>query len=229
MTKAAPRRRSEVGGYPRGEETRARIVAAALEVFGADGFDRGSTRAIAARAGVPPPALQYYFDSKEGLHRACAEFIIESFKAAMAPSMAAAEAALGAGGAAAALDALCGLLEAAVDYSVTSATTVARSRFLGRGQADGAGPAFPLIRDRISRPLFAMGVRLVGQATGRDPQAEETRLVATVVLSPLTAFHTNRENTLANLGWTDFRGPRLPLIKQVLRQHTQAALAPALP
>ncbi len=223
----SPRRRSDVGGYPRGVETRARIVAAALQVFGAEGFDRGSTRKIAAKAGVPPPALQYYFDSKEGLHRACAEFIIESYLHALSPALAQAERALSCGGAGEALEALCGVLEGVTDFSVTSADAVARSRFLGRGQADGAGPAFPLIRDQVSRPLHAICARLVGAASGRDPQAEETRLLTSAILSPLTAYHVNRENTLALMNWTDFRGQRLTLIKKVLREHTRAALGQA--
>lgn len=63
-------------GYQRGEETRARIVAAALKLFGEKGFDGASTREIAASAGVNAPALQYYFDSKEGVYLACVEHIV---------------------------------------------------------------------------------------------------------------------------------------------------------
>jgi AcrR family transcriptional regulator len=224
---AAPRRRSDAGGYPRGEETRGRIVAAALQVFGAEGFERGSTRQIAALAGVPPPALQYYFDSKEGLHRACAQFIIDNFTRALAPFYSAAEDALCAGDAGPALDALCDILGAIVEYSLTSPDAAARSRFIGRGQADGAGPAFPLIRDRLSRPLHWVCSRLVAAAAGGDPDDEVTRLRAMAILGPLTAFHANRANTLAIMDWADFGGERLTKIKAVLRAHTRAALGAA--
>ena len=91
---APPRRRPTDGGYARGEETRARIVDAAMQVFAAEGFARASTRRIAAEAGVNPPALQYYFDSKEGLHRACGELIIGHCSTIMQPAMEAGEAAL---------------------------------------------------------------------------------------------------------------------------------------
>ncbi|MHB8530173.1 MAG: CerR family C-terminal domain-containing protein [Caulobacteraceae bacterium] len=225
MVSTAPRRRSNVGGYARGEETRARIIAAALQVFGEEGFDAGSTRKIAARAGVPPPALQYYFDSKEGLHRACAEVIVERVSRALAPALARAEAALADGGAGRARDALCDLMDALFDFSLGSADAATRSRFIGRGQADGAGPALPLIRDQISRPLHAMISRLVAQTTGQRLEDDETRLVAMAVLSPLTAFHINRDNTLAILDWSDFAGERLVRVKKVLRAHTRAALA----
>jgi AcrR family transcriptional regulator len=221
---ATPRRRPGAGGYARGEETRARIVAAALEVFGAEGFERGSTRQIAALAGVPPPALQYYFDGKEGLHRACAEFIIERISRALSPALDAAEQALAGAEPKAALDALCGVIDTIVEFSVDSPDAAVRSRFIGRGQADGAGPALPLIRERISRPLHALCSRLVGLATGMDPKADETRLRATAVLSPLTAFHINRANTLEVMSWADFGGDRSAIIKAVLRAHTRSAL-----
>ena len=61
----APRHRHAIdGGYQRGEETRARIVDAALALFGEYGFDGASTRDIAERAGVNAPAIGYYFDNK---------------------------------------------------------------------------------------------------------------------------------------------------------------------
>ena len=60
------RRHPAAGGYARGDETRSRIIAAALDVFGTHGFGGASTRMLAESAGVTLPALQYYFASKEG-------------------------------------------------------------------------------------------------------------------------------------------------------------------
>ena len=46
------------GSHQRGEETRGRILEAALELFAASGFDGASTRTLAERAGVNLPAIQ---------------------------------------------------------------------------------------------------------------------------------------------------------------------------
>ena len=81
-------------GYARGEETKLRIIHAALELFGAHGYERTSTRDIAARAGVNAPALQYYFAGKEGLYLACAQHMAERGRALMAPAIAKVRAAL---------------------------------------------------------------------------------------------------------------------------------------
>jgi TetR/AcrR family transcriptional regulator, regulator of cefoperazone and chloramphenicol sensitivity len=77
MNDAKRLRRPTAGGYVRGDETRLRIIEAAIELFGEHGFDGASTRDIAARAGVNAPALQYYFENKEGVFRACAEHIAD--------------------------------------------------------------------------------------------------------------------------------------------------------
>src|ERR1700744_3838106 len=85
--KRVSRRRPKTGGYPRGDETRAHIVTVALKVFGERAFDLASTRDIAAKAGVKTPALQYYFDGKEGLHLACAQYIIDKALPKLKPSL----------------------------------------------------------------------------------------------------------------------------------------------
>jgi len=54
---------------------RVRIRAAAVRLFGAGGFADTSVRAIAAEAGVSPGLVLHHFGSKEGLKRACDEYV----------------------------------------------------------------------------------------------------------------------------------------------------------
>jgi AcrR family transcriptional regulator len=49
------------------EETKARILEAALAVFGERGFEQATMREIAAKAGVAVGAAYYYFDSKDAI------------------------------------------------------------------------------------------------------------------------------------------------------------------
>src|SRR5471032_1050528 len=81
-------RRPSAGGYVRGDETRLRIIEAAIESFGEHGFEGASTRDIAARAGVNAPALQYYFENKEGVSRACAECLADRGRGTLEPVVA---------------------------------------------------------------------------------------------------------------------------------------------
>lgn len=66
--KAGPRRapRAEDRGHP-AEQTRERILTAAVAEFGAKGYAGARTAGIAARAGVNQQLISYYFGGKKGL------------------------------------------------------------------------------------------------------------------------------------------------------------------
>jgi AcrR family transcriptional regulator len=56
------------------QDTKAAILAAARERFGAAGFQAATIRAIAADAGIDPSMVMRYFGSKDKLFAAAAEF-----------------------------------------------------------------------------------------------------------------------------------------------------------
>ena len=58
---------------------RARIRDAAIEVFGAAGFD-APVRAVAARAGVSPGLLNHHYGSKDGLRQVCDEHVLRRIR-----------------------------------------------------------------------------------------------------------------------------------------------------
>lgn len=217
------RRHPEDGGYARGEETRARIIATALRVFGEEGFNKASTRQIATDAGVNPPALQYYFGGKEGLHRACAQFIIDRVMVAVAPALKDARDIKRSARRGPAIDALCALLDAMAD-GLVAAGSESWSRFITRGKADGAGPAMGMLRQNIGVPLMLAVAHLIAVVSGGDASDEVIRVKATAILGQLTTFMTNRESTMEALNWPDFNAQRLQIIKAVVRQHTRAIL-----
>jgi TetR/AcrR family transcriptional regulator len=68
--KERPLRKSAAIGAERQEDGRARILAAALEVFSTSGFEGASLRQIAHRAGVMHQLVVYHFKTKEALWRA---------------------------------------------------------------------------------------------------------------------------------------------------------------
>ncbi len=218
------RRHPADGGYARGEETRARIIATALRVFGEEGFNKASTRQIATDAGVNPPALQYYFGGKEGLHRACAQFIIDRVMTIVAPALLEARQINGRGQRERAIDALCALLDAMAD-GLVAAGSESWSRFITRGKADGAGPAMGMLRQNIGMPLMQGAAQLIAVVTDGDPTDDIVRVKAAAILGQLTTFLTNREATLVALNWPDFDLQRLQIIKTVVRAHTRAILS----
>lgn len=56
---------------------RARIIAAAIEQFAANGYNGTTMKAIADEAGVSVGLIQHHFDTKNGLHQACDKRAVE--------------------------------------------------------------------------------------------------------------------------------------------------------
>jgi len=77
---------------PTATSTPTRLLEAALEEFAAHGFDGASTRAIAARAGVHQPQINYHFDGKEALWRAAVDHLFTELDDALADAADRAEA-----------------------------------------------------------------------------------------------------------------------------------------
>jgi TetR/AcrR family transcriptional regulator, regulator of cefoperazone and chloramphenicol sensitivity len=220
--KRAPRRRPKAGGYPRGDETRAQIITTALKVFAERGFDQASTRGIADKAGVKTPALQYYFDGKEGLHRACAQYIIDRALPTLKPSIDRAREAARAGSKEIALSALEELLDALTD-SLADPGTDSWSRFIMRGKHDGAGPGVEMIRDELSHPILEAVAGLVASIT--DSTSDEiNRLRTLLILGQIHWMNARREEVFRIMRWSKLDTAKLSLIKQTVREHTRLVL-----
>ena len=69
--------RSQGRGRPGGDESRARLLASAGELFAERGYNGVSTRELAKAADVNVSAIAYYFRGKKGLYRAVFKQLIE--------------------------------------------------------------------------------------------------------------------------------------------------------
>ncbi|MYN17904.1 CerR family C-terminal domain-containing protein [Rugamonas sp. FT107W] len=67
------------GRKPRsdGEQSRERLLLAAMRLFAAQGFSKTSTREIAQAANANVAAISYYFGDKAGLYQACFSFMCQ--------------------------------------------------------------------------------------------------------------------------------------------------------
>ncbi len=72
----------------RGERRMAEILDAAADAFAELGYEKASTNAIAARAGISPGSLYQFFPSKEAVARALADRFVADMRAAHAAAFA---------------------------------------------------------------------------------------------------------------------------------------------
>ncbi|WP_025856610.1 CerR family C-terminal domain-containing protein [Pseudomonas sp. CHM02] len=215
------------GGYQRGEETRARIIDAAVEVFGERGYDGASTRDIATAAGVNAPAIQYYFDGKEGVYLACVEHLVTLLWHKMSPSVEAAENALDDAGSDdhALIDASLGILGTVVSTIQDSPQTTAWRAFMDRHQAglcpQSATMAFEeRFKSRIARVIRQLIARLAGFAV----EDERTVIHSMALFTQGLAFRVQKPKLLEALKWSEVSQKEMELVRDVVLMQARFTL-----
>ena len=218
MGALGPRRSPVEGGYARGQETRLRIIETAIPLFARLGFENTSTREIAVAAGVNPPALQYYFDSKEGLYGACAEHIANFVTEMLDPELDRAEQLLGDNEEPQVLiEGYCGLISVMAELLFCRPEFESWSPMIAREQAGlGPGIAFPLMRARFLDRLNRVCAGLYAAISGRQADDPETLLRMMAMNGQLKACHIGRRDMLACLGWDEITPEQGQLIKTVI-------------
>lgn len=218
-----PRHR-EGGGYARGEHTRRRLLDAGIELFAELGYERASTRAIAHRAGVSLPALQYYFGGKEGLHRACAEYITGDVRARLGPAAERVRTALGRDDLTRAE--LLELLRAVVEpflEGLAMERPESWALFFARAQGEQSA-AFDAIFQQIGGRLLTLVMEIIGRILGGPAAGPEVAIRAVVIVGQLTLVRRARPVILRALGWPDFEGERLQTLKEVIWRGIASSL-----
>ncbi|RZT36674.1 CerR family C-terminal domain-containing protein [Cupriavidus agavae] len=215
------------GGYQRGEETRARIIDAALRLFAAHGFDGASTRDIAKAANVNAPALQYYFDNKEGVYLACIDYFVERAFALVQDVVVAAEAQLASDDVSdeELVETYLALQARFAMFLYECPETDHWRQFMARERA-GLGPpgAFERIDAGINRRLFALTSALIGRLIGQPASDENTRIRAVAIDSQIAAFKVMRRHILRALQWEGFGEAETQKVQEVLQEHTRLLL-----
>lgn len=215
------------GGYQRGEETRARLIEAAVAVFGERGYDGASTRDIATAAGLNSPALQYYFDGKEGVYLACVEHLITLLWGRMGQPVEAAEAALA--------DEACddlrlievslGILGAVVATIQDSPQTTAWRAFLDRHQA-GLCPevATHAFEDRFKKRISVVIRQLIARLSGLAVDDERTIIHSMALFTQGLAFRVQKPKLLEALKWTAIHQPEMERVREVVLMQARFTL-----
>lgn len=211
------------GTQQRGDDTRLRILQAALRVFAAEGYEGASTRTLAQSANVNLPALQYYFGSKEGLYRAVIDHIGENVERSIAPVTEQIRARLGDGGITRRqlVDLLCQLLDAFVAL-VTDQTTPdweARALFFARAEIEQQG-ALDTLHQRVARQILEPCAALIGRLIDQPPDAEQTLLRTVALIGQVTVFCQRK--ALQALGWQYLDEARVRAVQALVREHTRA-------
>lgn len=204
-----------------------RIISAAIRLFGDLGFDGASTRDIAASAGVNAPALQYYFDNKEGVYAACLRHIIDRVWTEIEAPVRAAERALEAERCEdeTLVEAYLAIQDRTVEFMFQSREADEWRLFMAREQAGlGPGTGFNILNERANRCIVHAKSSIVGRLLGLEHDNEETLLRTMALGGSAHVFHVMRLAAFKTLGWEDVNGERLYKIRRVVRLQTTQLL-----
>lgn len=223
----ARRRNNAQGGYRRGDDSRQRIVEAALDVFGHYGFDGATTRRLAEAAEVNLAAIPYYFGGKEGLYRAVAEHVLENIRARQAPfaakaRQAAADPDLAPGDA---LTLLLQLLDGLAAMVLGAREADRWAHFMIREQMDPT-PAFEILYAGFLEPMHRLCSTLVARVRGLEPDDPDAVIAASTLIGQIMVFRAARATVLRRLGWDGYSENRIEQVKAVVRRHARAILGP---
>lgn len=219
-------RRPSAGGYARGDETRRKIIEAAISLFGQHGFEGASTRDIASRAGVNAPALQYYFENKEGLYRACAESIADESWQAFEPAVLRARAVMESNGDTEALiEAFLDIQRAVADRTFIKSSEPDQRLFFAREQGGGEPEVgSQVLRERVRTPLNAVNIELLARITGTQADDTLTAVRMFSLYGQLLVFHIARRSALTTLAWDEIDRERAEFLKASVCEQTRVLL-----
>lgn len=171
------------GPYRTGDETRRRILHAALQRFGRDGFHATSIRQLAQEAKVAVPAIAYHYTDKAGLYHACAVHVVQRYRDHMGPLLNE----LGdLGNIRGPAQARSALHRVVVELSATLVSRdedPAWATFMMREMQVGGGDAYEFMLERLWVPGLELIAALVARTRSRQDVILDDRVLSLHLLS----------------------------------------------
>jgi AcrR family transcriptional regulator len=207
------------------QQAQARLLQAAVRIFGEKGLKGATVREIAKAAGQNIAAIAYHFGSKEKLYQTIIEGIVAEIHHALGDILIEIE------GLAqrpqpepAAARALLKKFLGAVYLRVLSRNeALPIARLIVREQL-GPTPAFEILYHKAFRHLHENLCLLVGLALGRNPQDREIILRTHLLMGQVYFFAMSRETILRRLGWRQLEGKNAELVVALLDENLDAVL-----
>ena len=206
------------------EQTRAALVAAALKLFGRQGFDGTSTREIAAEAKANIGSIAYHFGGKEGLRTAAADHIVETIQAIAGKALGAAGQAITPASPEAARAQLFAVLEGMVGFIVASPQAGEIVQFVLR-ELSHPTAALDRIYAGVFEPTHRRLCQVWEQATGEPAESEATKLTVFTVIGQVIYFRIGREAVLRRMGWREIGKAEAAKVVAVATGNLKAMLA----
>ena len=209
----------------RGSDTRHALILAGLDLFGEYGSKGTTTRMLCETSGANVAGINYHFVNKEGLYLAVVEHISNHMQQHMRPTAEAAVAIAAEAGftPAAARVAMTTIIDTLARLMVESDEVRIWARIIVREQAKPTA-AFDRLYDNGMSRMQATFARLIGAATGIDPESNEAKIRVHAMIGQVLNFAVSRESLLRVLRVKKLSRDHFATIRDVLHAHVNACL-----
>jgi AcrR family transcriptional regulator len=207
------------------DQAKARLLEAAVRIFGEKGPKGATVREIARAAGQNVAAIAYYFGSKEKLYQAIIEGIVRELRYALSDVLEQIERLRGLDHppATEALALLKSFLGAVYLRVLSRKEALPIARLIVREQLTPT-PAFEILYQHAFRQLHEALCFLVGVVLGSDPRERTIILRTHLLMGQVYFFAMSRETILRRLGWRNLEGKNAELVVELLHENIDAFL-----
>ena len=211
-------------GSLRSAKTRQRLIESAIEVFGVHGFEGTTTRMLVRQAGTQLTAISYYFNNKEGLYQAAAEYIARSLSSRLDQSIHSVHPLLASPSPSSAelVEAVSGLLDHFTELLVGPAIPDTWARFVSRELSEPS-LAFDLLFSSM-QPFGRTLCQLIAQLRQSSPDNPEIVLCMLTLIGQVLVFRLDRAVALRHLNWPEFGPSQLDAVRATIRSNVRKLL-----
>ncbi|OWU83981.1 hypothetical protein ATO6_16390 [Oceanicola sp. 22II-s10i] len=200
-------------------DTRTRLIEAALKLFGRDGYDGASTRAIAGQADTNVASIAYHFGGKEGLRDACIEALAARITEAWGDA--------GEAPRAATPETAARMLERILRGMASVMATAPEARdlvaFVVR-DITGAGSMSDRFYAQVIEPRHKALCSLWAMATGQNAEADEVRLTVFAMVGQVLYFNVASPLVARRMGWSAIGPAEAGVIADTVVANLHAAI-----
>ncbi|MEP9370550.1 CerR family C-terminal domain-containing protein [Mesorhizobium sp. KR1-2] len=225
MSQQPKTRRTRNAPSPASDQTRAALVHAALQLFGAKGFDGASTREIAALAEANIGSIAYHFGGKEGLRLGAADYIVETIQRVATQALdGVAPINEVQGSAEAAHQQLRGAIERMVQFVVARPEAGEIVQFLLR-ELSHPTAALDRIYAGVFEPLHRRLCAIWAAATGEAAESDRTKLTVFTLIGQVIYFRIGQEAVKRRMGWAAIGNEEAAAVAAIAKDNLAAMLA----
>ncbi|MCG8016553.1 MAG: CerR family C-terminal domain-containing protein [Candidatus Thiodiazotropha sp. 'RUGA'] len=204
-------------------DTRTRLLEAALEAFGSRDYDGVSTREIVEMAGANISAISYHFEHKQGLYHATVAYLTEILKAGMAEQLDSLEEWIKHASPEDCADKTCSFLLHYFEHILLGEVGKHAPGIIFREQ-NRPTEAFQILFENLLAPMHKALAQLVAKYRGQSANDPQVLFMVHTLLGQTIIFRIAQTTLLKILKQKQYSQADINAIKEQLRSQCQAIL-----